>query len=106
MRLNQSWLTSRADVLNEVKTTDQWGRPKGGAGDWTAVIEGLPCVSFPASEKTLRRAELIGVQVSREVYLNQIDLSPAQRLRVDGVVYAITDVQEWDGFTVALVSTP
>jgi hypothetical protein len=62
----------------------------------------VPCANYPAGEKAIRRAGLLGVTVSREIYLNQIDLDPQiHRLEVSGIQYHVRDVSEWDGFTVA-----
>lgn len=104
MRLPAFTLTSTVQVLVQVKgPPDRLGqRPT----TWQPQGGPLPCAAFPASEVALRRAQLIGVQVSKEVYMDGINLNPAQhRLVVDGVTYAITDVQEWDGFTVAMVAS-
>ncbi|TDE85299.1 hypothetical protein [Deinococcus sp. S9] len=102
MRLSPSLLTSRCQVFAQVKSPpDRLGQS---VTTWQPQGEPVPCAAFPASEKALRRAQLIGVKVSKEVYMNGIDLSPTHnRLQIDGTMYAITDVQEWDGFTVALV---
>ena len=104
MRLPAFALTSTVQVLAQVKgPPDRLGqRPT----TWQPQGGPLPCAAFPASERALRRAQLIGVKVSKEVYMNGINLSPTgHRLVVDGTAYTITDVQEWDGFTVALVGS-
>lgn len=70
---------------------------------WTDVGGPRACASFPATEKALRVAGLLGVQVTREVYLDGVNLSPTgSRLVVNGVACHVRSVQEWDGFTVAL----
>lgn len=102
MQLTPGLLTSTCLVLAQVKgPPDRLGQS---VTTWQPQGQLLACAVFPASEKTLRRAGLLGVKVSKEVFLPQIDLSPARhRLAVDGVTYAITDVQEWPGYTLAMV---
>ncbi|EYB67411.1 hypothetical protein DEIPH_ctg041orf0007 [Deinococcus phoenicis] len=102
MRLSPGMLTSTCQVLAQVKgPPDRLGQS---VTTWQPQGQPVPCAAFPASERTLRRAGLLGVKVSKEVYLNGIDLNPARhRLVVDGVTYTVTDVQEWDGYTLAMV---
>ena len=45
----------------------------------------------------LEVAQLKGVRVSREVYLERLNLDPQKnRVRVDGVEYVITLVSDWE----------
>lgn len=65
---------------------------------------GVPCASYPVSEKNLEQAGLLGIAVTREVYLSGVNLDTQKnRLRIDGTDYSVEDSREWDGFTVALV---
>lgn len=102
MRLSRGLLTSTCQLLAELPgDPDRLGHR---VKSWQPQGQPVPCAAFPASEKTLRRAGLLGVQVSKEVYMEGIDLSPTgHRLVIGGQTFEITDVQEWDGFTVASV---
>ncbi|MFC4426207.1 hypothetical protein [Deinococcus navajonensis] len=71
---------------------------------WIALTENdtMPCAHFPAGAKVIELAQLRGVKVAREVYLERAGLNPqSNRLEVDGLTYQITLVNDWDGFTVA-----
>lgn len=59
--------------------------------------ESYPCASYPAGKRVLEVAQLKGVRVSREVYLERLNLDPQKnRVRVDGVEYVITLVNDWE----------
>ncbi len=73
-------------------------------GDTWQPRAGVPCASYPVSEKNLEQAGLLGIAVTREVYLSGVDLSTQKnRLRIDGTDYSVEDSREWNEFTVALV---
>ncbi|GGK91403.1 hypothetical protein [Deinococcus radiotolerans] len=99
MQLPASFLTTSAQVLTHVESPpDALGQT---TKAWTAG-QTLPCAHFPAGERVTRQAQLAGVSVAREVYLPRINLNPqTNRLVIDGTMYALTLVNEWDGFTVA-----
>lgn len=100
MRLPARMLTTTATVLTQAKgAEDRLGQA---ATTWTAG-ESVPAAHFPAGERVVAQAQLRGVKVAREAYLQgSIDLNPqTHRLRLDGQDYAITLVNEWPGFTVA-----
>lgn len=100
MRLPERALTTTVQVLIHVKG------PADGLGQsvtmWQATGAPIRAAQFPAGERLLTLAQLRAVKVNREVYLQgSIDLNPqTHRLRLDGTDYAITLVNEWDGFTV------
>ena len=101
MQLSGQFLTSTARVRTVSRT------PGGRLGEdretWGAPGEPLPCAGFPASERAVRRAGLLGVTVTREVYLRGINLSPTEhRIDVDGTECHVRDVQEFGTFTIAL----
>lgn len=105
MNLPASFLTTTAQLLTAETTTDALGE---GTSTWAPTGGPIPAAHYPAGEKVLREAQLLKVQVSREVYLQgPVNLNPLEhRLVLDGVTYQITLVQEWPGFTVAgVVST-
>lgn len=104
MQLPASMLTSTCQVLERVA-----GAPGAlGSVTYTWQPQGtLPCAHFPAGTKVTQIAQLRGVKVSREVYLERTALNPqTHRVALDGVPYQITLVSDWDGFTVLGVVTP
>lgn len=101
MKLSGQFLTSRVRVLTVTRA--QGGRLREDRETWGEPGEPRPCASFPASERAVRRAGLLGVTVTREVYLQAVNLSPAEhRLDVDGTEFHVRDVQEFGDFTVVL----
>ena len=99
-------LTSSARRLTLMPAPpDRLGQTPKNAGTWTPSGDPLPCAVFPASEKSVRRAGLLGVTVEKEVYLAAIDLTPGERLEIGGRVFEVRDVAEWPGVTVALVGS-
>ncbi|GGN32277.1 hypothetical protein [Deinococcus daejeonensis] len=101
MRLPRRFLDTTATVLSGVKTgPDRLGQY---TTTWEATGQPIPAAHFPAGERITTQAQLKGVKVAREAYLQgSIDLNPqTHRLRLDGQDYAITLVNEWPGFTVA-----
>lgn len=100
MRLPSWVLTTTAQVLAQVESApDALGQTR---KTWQAVAQARAS-HFPAGEKITRAAGLRGVTVAREAYLDgSVNLNPqTNRLLLDGQVYTITLVNEWDGFTVA-----
>lgn len=105
MRLPARMLTSTAQVLVEVKDgpPDRLGH---GTSNWVPQGEPFPCAHFPAGAKVVEQAQLRGVRVAREVYLERTGLNPqTNRLRLDGTDYTITLVNDWQGFTQLGVTT-
>lgn len=103
MRLPAWALTSTAQVLQQVKTPAGLGQY---TTTWQASGEVVKCAHFPAGTRILEQAQLKGVKVAREVYLERADLNPqTNRIELDGVPYQITLVADWDGFTVLGVTT-
>ncbi|MFB9994079.1 hypothetical protein ACFFLM_19150 [Deinococcus oregonensis] len=102
MELPRWALTATAAVLQKVSSLpDQLGQR--GPASWQPQ-RSVPCASFPISRQGIERAQLLGVQATREVYLDGISLSAqTNRLSIAGVTYSVQDSREWDGFTVALV---
>ncbi|MHA0041511.1 hypothetical protein [Deinococcus sp. PEB2-63] len=101
MQLPSSMLDTTAQVLSE-----QPGPPDAlgqSTRSWQPTGAPVPAAHFPAGERITRQAQLRGVTVAREAYLQgSVNLNPqANRLLIDGVTYRITLVNEWDGFTVA-----
>lgn len=104
MRLPRRFLTATATILTAVKgPPDKLGQS---TTTWQAG-ELLPCASYPAGKRVLEVAQLKGVKVSREIYLERVNLDPQKnRVRVDGVDYQITLVNDWEhDFTVLGVSS-
>lgn len=107
MRLPAFALTSTAQVLVQVN-----GAPDG-LGQfkkvWAAQGTPVQAAHYPAGEKIIRLAQLRAVSVAREAYLSgSVNLNPqTNRLALDGLMYVITLVSEWNGFTVAgLAASP
>lgn len=106
MRLPAHMLTSTAQVLAQGPSGgDRLGQ---GPGAWAPQGDPLPCAHFPAGTRIVTQAQLRGVKVAREVYLERTGLSPqANRLRLDGTEYVITLVNDWPGgFAQVGVVTP
>lgn len=106
MRLPAHMLTSTAQVLTlGPGPADELGQGEG-PPTWADDGPPVPCAHFPAGAKIVTQAQLRGVRVAREVYLGRAGLNPqANRLRLDGVVYEITLVNDWPGYTVLGVTT-
>lgn len=104
MRLPARLLNASAQVLKAVKSPpDRLGQS---TVTWQPDGTPLQCGDFPAGTRILEQAQLKGVKVSREVYLERPGLNlQTNRVRVDGVEYAIALVHEWDGFTVLGVNS-
>ena len=101
MQLPASMLDTTALVLSEqAGPQDALGQSVRG---WQPAGPPIPAAHFPAGERITRQAQLRGVTVAREVYLQgSVNLNPqANRLLIAGITYRITLVNEWDGFTVA-----
>lgn len=106
MLLSPGMLTSTCTVLSQVAgPADELGQGEG-PPTWADDGPAVPCAHFPAGTKLTTQAQLKGVRVAREVYLGRAGLNPqTHRLRLDGVVYEITLVNDWPGYTVLGVTT-
>lgn len=81
----------------------QPGRLGEASSTWTPRLLDVPCSNYPVSSQGVRRAELIAVKATREIYLDQVHLDPlTTRLRIGGVDYHCRDVREWRGVTAVL----
>lgn len=101
MRPSPAFLTQEAEVLDQVKGTP--GTRLGQASSTWQPGEYVPCRVFPVSSQGVRRAQLLELQATHEIYLEQVDLDPLKsRLSIDGREYVLRDVREWDGLTVVL----
>lgn len=101
MDLPASMLDTTAQVLTQqAGAADALGQA---VKVWAPQGAPISAAHFPAGERITRQAQLRGVTVAREAYLQgSVNLNPqTNRLLIDGQVYTITLVSEWPGFTVA-----
>ncbi len=88
--------TARATVLDQGRSApDRLGQ---GKATWVARPATVPCADHPISAQGVRRAQLLDIKATRELYLDPVDLSPlTTRVQVNGRTYEVRDVQAWSG---------
>ncbi len=69
---------------------------------WVNEITLRRCGVFPATVRGIQRAQLLGVTITKEVFmLGKVQVSPVDnRLKVAGQTYRVNTSSDWDSFTV------